>query len=139
RVNILDQGACPRYSGIVITGIKVGESPSWLKNRLKSIGLRSLNNIIDITNFVLHETGQPLHAFDLAKIDGAEINVRRAAARESLVTLDGVTRQLTEKDLVICDKNKPMCIAGVFGGAESGVAENTTAIFLESAFFDAPA
>jgi phenylalanyl-tRNA synthetase beta chain len=129
--------ACPRYSGLVISGIKVKESPDWLKNRLKAIGSRPINNIVDITNFVLHELGQPLHAFDLAEIKGNKVVVRNAKEDEKFVTLDGIERTLKGNDLMICDAEKPLCIAGVFGGTESGVTENTNAIFLESAFFDA--
>lgn len=135
-VELENPEACKRYSGIVITGVKIAESPEWLKNRLKSIGLRPINNIVDITNFVLHELGQPLHAFDLAKIKGNKIIVRNAIRGEKFKTLDGVDRTLHADDLLICDEDKPMCIAGVFGGFESGVTENTTGIFLESAYFD---
>lgn len=127
---------CPRYSGIVISGVTVKDSPSWLQNRLKSIGVRPINNIVDITNFVLHELGQPLHAFDLEKIEGKKIVVRSAKDGETFITLDGVERTLKSSDLMICDAKKPMCIAGVFGGASSGVSENTKAIFIESAYFD---
>ncbi|MDI1355696.1 MAG: phenylalanine--tRNA ligase subunit beta [bacterium] len=136
QVEIENAEACKRYSGIVITGIKVEESPAWLKNRLKSIGLRPINNIVDITNYVLHELGQPLHAFDFAKIKGNKIIVRNAKQGEKFKTLDAIERTLTSEDLVICHENAPMCLAGVFGGFESGVNENTTAIFLESAYFD---
>ena len=128
--------ACERYCGIVISGVTVAESPDWLKNRLQAIGLRPINNIVDITNFVLHELGQPLHAFDLDKIKGKKVIVRTAKEGEKFKTLDGVERTLKSNDLVICDENKPMCIAGIFGGAESGVTENTKAIFLESAYFN---
>lgn len=135
-IHIENPLTCPRYSGLVISGITVKESPDWLKNRLNAIGLRPINNIVDITNFVLHELGQPLHAFDFDKIKGKKIVVRAARNKEKFVTLDGVNRELNEGDLMICNEAEPMCIAGVFGGADSGVTENTTAIFLESAYFD---
>ena len=139
KVNIrIDQpDACKRYSGVVISGIKVQDSPAWLQNRLKSIGVRPINNVVDITNFVLHELGQPLHAFDLDKIEGNTVIVRTAKDKESFTTLDGIKRELKNNDLVICNEHQPMCIAGVFGGAESGVSESTTSVFLESAYFDA--
>ncbi len=127
---------CPRYSGITISGITVAESPEWLKNYLKTIGLRPINNIVDITNFVMHETGQPLHAFDAFTIEGKQIVVRKAKANEPFVTLDGVERKLNSTDLVIANVKAPMCIAGVFGGLLSGVTEKTTAIFLEAAYFN---
>lgn len=141
RLNTLDilienPQACPRYSGLVISGITVKESPDWLKNRLNAIGLRPINNVVDVTNFVLHELGQPLHAFDYDRIKGKKIIVRGARNKEKFVTLDGVTRELNEGDLMICNETDPMCIAGVFGGVNSGVTESTTAIFLESAYFD---
>ena len=136
KVVIENKEACKRYSGIVISGIKVKESPDWLKNRLLSIGLRPINNIVDITNFVLHELGQPLHAFDLDKIKGSQIIVRTAKQNETFKTLDGIERKLNANDLMICNNLEPMCIAGVFGGLESGVTEKTTSVFLESAYFD---
>lgn len=136
KVTIAQAETCRRYSGVVISGIQVGASPSWLKNRLQSIGLRSINNVVDVTNFVLHELGQPLHAFDLDQIEGNHILVRPAKSGEKFTTLDGIQRELKEGDLMICDEQKPLCIAGVFGGAESGVTEKTTSIFLESAYFD---
>ncbi len=126
----------PRYMGITLENVKVAESPKWLKNRLLSIGIRPINNVVDITNYVLQETGQPLHAFDLSKIEGEEVVVRRANKGEKFVTLDSVERTLSNEDIVICDKYKPMCIAGVFGGLNSGVNENSTSIFLESAYFN---
>jgi len=128
--------ACPRYSGISISGLKVAESPGWLKNRLNAIGLRPINNIVDITNYVLHETGQPLHAFDAAKIKGGKVVVRKMADKTPFVTLDEEERKLNENDLMICDTAEGMCIAGVFGGNHSGVTDETTSIFLESAYFD---
>jgi len=135
-VEVEDTEACPRYTGVTISGIKVEESPEWLKNRLNSIGIRPINNIVDITNFVLHETGHPLHAFDAAKITGKKVVVKKLPSETPFVTLDDMERKLHVDDLMICNVEDGMCIAGVFGGAESGVTENTTAIFLESAYFD---
>jgi len=135
-IEIQNPEACKRYAGMVISGIKVKESPAWMKNRLSAIGVRPINNIVDITNFVLHELGQPLHAFDAEAIQGNRVVIRTAKAKESFITLDGVERKLVETDLMICDEKKPMCMAGIFGGAESGVNEKTTSIFLESAYFD---
>jgi phenylalanyl-tRNA synthetase beta chain len=128
--------ACPRYSGISISNVKVGESPAWLKNRLSSIGVNPINNIVDITNFVLHECGQPLHAFDADKIGGKKIVVRTARAGEKFITLDNVERKLFPEDLMICDVQRSMCIAGVYGGIDSGITENTTNVFIESAYFN---
>lgn len=136
KVNIDAQDACPRYSGVSIKGIEVKESPEWLKNSLHAIGLRPINNVVDVTNFVLHECGQALHAFDADKIKGNEIHVRYAAEGEKFVTLDGVERTMDARDLMIANKEEAMCIAGVFGGLESGVTENTKNVFLESAYFD---
>lgn len=136
EVKVEDNAACPRYCGITISGVKVAESPEWLKNSLRAIGLRPINNIVDITNFVLHETGQPLHAFDAFAIEGRQIVVRKAKAGEPFVTLDGAERKLQATDLVIANSKDPMCIAGVFGGLHSGVTDKTTAIFLEAAYFD---
>jgi phenylalanyl-tRNA synthetase beta chain len=135
RVEVEDAEGCPRYSGVSIKGVKVQESPEWLQNRLKSIGLRPINNIVDVTNFVLHEMGQPLHAFDLSRITGGKVIVRTVADGTRFVTLDGVERTLTADDLMICNTAEPMCIAGVFGGLGSGVTEQTTDVFLESATF----
>lgn len=129
--------ACARYSGITISNIEVKESPEWLKNRLNAIGLRPINNIVDITNYVLHETGQPLHAFDADKIKGKKVVVRKMADKTPFVTLDEEERKLSQNDLMICDTEEGMCIAGVFGGNHSGVTNATTSIFLESAYFDA--
>ena len=126
----------PRYSGVNIKNIKVGESPEWLRNKLKAIGVRSINNIVDVTNYILHDLGQPLHAFDQDKIAGNQIVVRKAKEGELFKTLDAVERKLSSEDLVIADAEKPMCIAGVFGGEYSGVTEATTSIFLESAYFN---
>ena len=126
----------PRYTGTTIRGVKVAPSPEWLQKKLLAIGLRPINNIVDITNFVLHEVGQPLHAFDASKILGGKVIVRRAEEGEKFVTLDGVERTLSAADLMIANTEKSMCIAGVFGGEESGVTESTTDIFLESAYFN---
>ncbi|WP_299458541.1 phenylalanine--tRNA ligase subunit beta [uncultured Microscilla sp.] len=131
--------ACPRYAGVTLSGVKVAASPGWLQHRLKSIGLSPINNIVDITNFVLHETGQPLHAFDLAEVAGNKVIVKTLPEGTPFITLDETERKLLDKDLMICDgEGKGMCIAGVFGGIKSGVKESTTDIFLESAYF-APA
>jgi len=135
-VDVKDKDKAPRYCGVTITGLKVKDSPDWLQNRLKSIGLTPKNNIVDITNYVLHELGQPLHAFDTNKISGNKIEVRTCKAGTKFTTLDDVERKLHEEDLMICDAEKPMCIAGAFGGNHSGVTENTTSIFLESAYFN---
>ncbi len=128
--------ACKRYCGVTVSGIKVAESPQWLKDALGAIGIRAINNIVDITNFVLHEIGQPLHAFDADKIKGNKVIVRKAKAGETIVTLDGVERKLHTDDLMICNETDTMCIAGVYGGIESGVKESTTRIFIESAYFE---
>jgi len=135
-VDVEDNLLAPRYCGVTISGLKVADSPSWIQHRLKSIGLSPINNIVDITNYVLHELGQPLHAFDAVKINGNEVNVKTLPAGTKFTTLDGVERVLHENDLMICDAEKPMCIAGVFGGIDSGVTQSTTSIFLESAYFD---
>lgn len=127
---------CPRYMGLVLENVQVSESPDWLKQRLATIGVRPINNVVDITNYIQHEIGQPLHAFDLSKIAGKEVHVRRAKQGEKLTTLDGIERELDPQDLMICDVEKPMCIAGVFGGVSSGVSDSTTTIFLESAYFN---
>lgn len=135
-VDVQDKDKCPRYCGVTISGVKVETSPSWLQNRLKAIGLSPINNIVDVTNYVLHELGQPLHAFDAAKITGNKVEVKTCEAGTKFTTLDEIERELHENDLMICDAEKPMCIAGVFGGIDSGVTETTTNIFLESAYFD---
>jgi phenylalanyl-tRNA synthetase beta chain len=134
-IKIEDSKLAPRYCGVTISGITVKPSPEWLKNRLKSIGLTPKNNIVDVTNYVLHEIGQPLHAFDAAKING-NILVKTVASGTKFITLDGIERSLHEEDLMICDEKGPLCIAGVFGGQNSGVSENTNTIFLESAYFN---
>ncbi len=137
KVEIENAEDCARYSGISISGIKVGPSPSWLQNKLKSIGLRPVNNIVDITNFILHETGQPLHAFDADKIKGNKIIVKTLSAGTPFITLDEKERKLSADDIMICNgEMEPMCIAGVFGGLDSGVSENTANLFLESAWFN---
>ncbi|SFD70318.1 phenylalanyl-tRNA synthetase beta subunit [Algibacter lectus] len=135
-IDVQDKELAPRYCGVTISGIKVQESPAWLQHRLKAIGLSPINNIVDATNYVLHELGQPLHAFDAAKIAGNKVEVKTLPAGTKFTTLDGVERELHEDDLMICDAEKPMCIAGVFGGLNSGVSEHTTSIFLESAYFN---
>ena len=138
KINVVVEApeACPRYSGVSIKGVTVKESPEWLKNSLSTIGLRPINNIVDVTNFVLHECGQALHAFDADKIKGNEIHVRYAKQGDKFVTLDGVEREMDAHDLMIANKDEAMCIAGVFGGLESGVTEQTKNVFLESAYFD---
>ncbi|MCX6245139.1 MAG: phenylalanine--tRNA ligase subunit beta [Bacteroidetes bacterium] len=135
-VVIEDIKGCPRYSGLTMTGITVRESPAWLKNRLSAVGLRPINNIVDITNFILLELGQPLHAFDADRIKGEKVVIKRLPDLTPFKTLDEVDRKLTGQDLMICNTEEPMCIAGVFGGIESGVMEKTTTVFLESACFD---
>ena len=127
--------ACLRYSGITIKGVTVKESPEWLQNRLKVIGLRPINNVVDVTNYILHGVGQPLHSFDADKVKGNKVVVRSAKEGSKFVTLDGVERTLTDRDLMICNVEEPMCIAGVFGGLDSGVTEHTKNVFLESATF----
>ncbi len=136
-VEVEDVQACPRYSGVTISGVKVGPSPSWLQHLLLAAGIRPINNVVDVTNFVLMELGQPLHAFDAARIKGNKIVVRKARRNEPFVTLDEVKRTLTADDLMICNAESGMCIAGVFGGSESGVTDVTADIFLESAHFNA--
>ncbi|WP_445957941.1 phenylalanine--tRNA ligase subunit beta [Yeosuana sp.] len=136
EVEVKNKDLAPRYCGVTISGIKVESSPAWLQHRLKAIGLNPINNIVDATNYVLHDLGQPLHAFDAAKIEGNKIIVKTLSKGTKFITLDGVERTLSEEDLMICDAKKPMCIAGVFGGINSGVTESTTSIFLESAYFN---
>lgn len=134
-VSVENQLLAPRYCGVTISGITVKPSPTWLQNRLKSIGINPKNNIVDVTNYVLHELGQPLHAFDASKISG-KIIVKTLPSGTKFTTLDDVERTLHEEDLMICDENKPLCIAGVFGGKNSGVSESTSTIFIESAYFN---
>lgn len=136
KVIVEDAAAAPRYMGVVMTGIKVGPSPEWLQTRLRAIGMNPKNNIVDITNYVMHECGQPLHAFDLAKVKGDEIRVRKCTEGTLFTTLDGVERKLSAEDLMICNATDPMCLAGVFGGMDSGVSDSTTEIFIESAYFN---
>jgi phenylalanyl-tRNA synthetase beta chain len=135
-VKVEDNKLAPRYCGVTISGITVKPSPAWLQNRLKAIGLTPKNNIVDVTNYVLHELGQPLHAFDASKIKGNKVIVKTVPAGTKFTTLDDVERTLHEEDLMICDEAGPMCIAGVFGGKNSGVTEGTSSIFLESAYFN---
>lgn len=134
-VEILDADLCWRYTARVVKGVKIGASPEWLVKRLEAVGERSINNVADITNYVMHEFGQPLHAFDLAKLKESRIVVRRARAGEKLVTLDGVERKFDEEMLLICDAEKPVAIGGVMGGEESGISDETTDVLIESAYF----
>lgn len=138
KVNVIveDSSLCPRFMGVCIEDIKVKDSPKWLQNKLKAIGLSPLNNVVDITNYVLHEIGQPLHAYDLNKINSKSIEVKTLKEKTKFETLDGVIRDLSKDNLMICDKDIPICIAGVFGGSEHGITDETTSIFLESAYFD---
>ena len=135
-VEVLDSKGAPRYSGVTIRGVRTAPSPEWLQKKLMSIGLKPINNIVDISNFVLFELGQPLHTFDAAKVRGGKVIVRRAAEGEAIRTLDGVDRKLAASDMVIADAEGPMCIAGVFGGEESGVTDSTVDVFVECAYFD---
>jgi len=134
-LTVLDPNTCPDYYGLVLEDVKVGESPAWLRQRLRSIGQRPINNVVDVTNYVLHSIGQPLHAFDYQAIRGQEVQVRSANQGESLTTLDGVERELTGEELVIADAEAPMCLAGVMGGLSTGTTERTTTVFLEAAYF----
>ncbi len=136
EISVDDAQGCPRYSGVTIRNVEVKESPEWLRNLLLAIGQRPINNIVDITNFILNGIGQPLHCFDLAKVSGGKIVVRTCTEGTKFTTLDGVERTLSDKDVMICDAEKPMCIAGVFGGLESGVTESTKDVFIESAYFN---
>nr|MBP6589318.1 phenylalanine--tRNA ligase subunit beta [Chitinophagaceae bacterium] len=136
EVVVENEKACPRYSGVSIANVQIGESPVWLQQKLKAIGLRPINNIVDITNFIQHETGQPLHAFDANQISGKKILVKNLPEGTSFITLDEKERKLSAEDLMICDDKGGLCIAGVFGGLHSGVTSVTTNIFLESACFD---
>lgn len=135
-IEVKESKLAPRYAGVTISGVSVKASPTWLQNRLKAIGLKPINNIVDATNYVLHELGQPLHAFDADKIRGNKIVVQTLKKGTKFITLDEVERELHEDDLMICDEEKPLCIAGVFGGLDSGVTQHTSSIFLESAYFD---
>ena len=136
KIDIKESEAAPRYCGLRISGVEVKPSPEHIQHRLKSIGLKPINNIVDATNYVLHELGQPLHAFDANKITSGIVRVQNLKKGTKFITLDGVERELSNEDLMICNGNTPMCLAGVFGGLDSGVTENTTEIFLESAYFD---
>jgi len=135
NISVEEPAACPRYAGVVINDVKVEESPEWLQNKLRSIGLSPINNIVDITNFVLHEYGQPLHAFD-ANFVGSNVIVKKLSKGTKFTTLDDVERELSENDLMICNEKGGMCLAGVFGGIDSGVKLETTTVFLESAYFN---
>jgi phenylalanyl-tRNA synthetase beta chain len=135
-VEIIANEACPRYAGVTLTGIKVAPSPEWLQQRLRAIGLNPINNVVDVTNFILHELGQPLHAFDASHIKGNKVVVRTLPEGTKFKTLDDVERSLSAEDLMICNISEGMCIAGVFGGIDSGVTENTTSLFIESAYFN---
>ena len=135
-IEVKSAQACPRYAGVTIKGVTVKESPEWLKDKLSTIGLRPINNIVDITNYILHAYGQPLHCFDADKVKGGKVVVQTLAEGTPFVTLDGVERKLSENDLMICNAEEPMCLAGVFGGLESGTTEETKNIFLESAYFN---
>jgi phenylalanyl-tRNA synthetase beta chain len=135
EVSVENTEACPRYAGVTISGLTVADSPDWLKEKLQAVGVRPINNVVDITNFICHELGQPLHAFDAAKIAGNKVIVKNLPEGTPFVTLDGVERKLSERDLMICNAEEPMCIGGVFGGTKSGVSQSTTAIFLEAAYF----
>ena len=136
KINIDDNSLTPRYCGIVMENIKIDNSPEWLQNKIISIGLSPINNIVDITNFVMHDLGQPLHAFDYEKIEGETVNVKKHNKNIKFKTLDEVEREITKDDLMICNSKKPMCIAGIFGGIDSGVSKETNTIFIESAYFD---
>ena len=136
KINVEDENLARRYCGIVLENIKVCESPSWLKNKLKSIGINPINNIVDATNYVMMDLGQPLHAFDYNKIEENQVIVKRSSKKLKFKTLDESERSITTDDLLICDSKKPMCLAGIFGGLDSGVSQKTNTIFLESAFFD---
>ena len=136
EVVVENAAACPRYTGVSIKGVTIKESPDWLKKALNTIGIRPINNVVDVTNFVLHEIGQALHSFDADKIKGGKVIVKNATEGQKFVTLDGVERTLSAADLMICNAEEPMCIAGVFGGQDSGISETTTNVFLESAYFD---
>nr|WP_122120833.1 phenylalanine--tRNA ligase subunit beta [Alistipes megaguti] len=136
KIRVENEEAAPRYTGVTVTGCKIGPSPEWMQNCLRAAGINPKNNLVDITNFVLFELGQPLHAFDADKIEGHEVVVRTCEAGTPFVTLDGVERKLTDKDLMICSAERPMCLAGVFGGLDSGISDTTTNVFIESAYFN---
>lgn len=136
NIRVENTQAAPRYAGVTVTGCKIGPSPEWMQNCLRAAGIHPKNNLVDITNFVLFELGQPLHAFDARKIEGREVVVRTCAVGTPFVTLDGIERKLTDNDLMICSAERPMCIAGVFGGQDSGIGDATTDVFIESAYFN---
>ncbi len=136
KIRVENTEAAPRYAGVTVTGCKIGPSPEWMQNCLRAAGINPKNNLVDITNFVLFELGQPLHAFDARKIEGGEVVVRTCAEGTPFVTLDGVERKLTADDLMICSAERPMCIAGVFGGLDSGIGDETADVFIESAYFN---
>ncbi len=135
-VRVEDPAGAPRYMGVTVKGVKIGPSPEWLQKRLHAIGLNPKNNVVDITNFVMFECGEPLHAFDMAKVAGHQIIVKRAQEGEPFTTLDGVEHKLSAEDLMICNAERPMCLAGVFGGLDSGVSDTTTDVFIEAAYFN---
>jgi phenylalanyl-tRNA synthetase beta chain len=136
KIIIENSTDCPRYTGITISGVTIGESPGWLKNKLRAVGLNPINNVVDITNFVQYEVGQPLHSFDADRIDGKKVIIRNLPDKSTFITLDAVARSLSDRDLMICNEKEGMCIAGVFGGIKSGITESTRNIFLESAYFN---
>jgi phenylalanyl-tRNA synthetase beta chain len=136
EVEVANTTACPRYAGVTVKGCKIAPSPDWMQNYLRAAGINPKNNLVDITNFVLFELGQPLHAFDASKIEGGKIVVRNCEEGTPFVTLDGVERKLSAADLMICSAERPMCLAGVYGGLDSGVSDTTTDIFIESAYFN---
>ena len=136
KIRVENHEAAPRYAGVTVKNCKIAPSPEWMQNCLRAAGINPKNNLVDITNFVLFELGQPLHAFDAAKIEGREVVVRTCAEGTPFVTLDGVERKLTADDLMICSAERPMCIAGVFGGLDSGISDTTTDVFIESAYFN---
>ena len=136
EIEVEDKNACPRYTGITVSNLKIGPSPEWLQNRIKAIGLNPISNLVDISNFVLHETGQPLHFFDADKIEGNKVIIKTLPEGTPFITLDEEERKLSAEDLMICNENNGMCIAGVFGGIKSGISENTKNVFIESAHFN---
>ena len=136
KIRVENPEACPRYTGVTVTGCRIAPSPDWMQNCLRAAGINPKNNLVDITNFVLFELGQPLHAFDADRIEGREVVVRTCAEGTPFVTLDGVERKLSDKDLMICSAERPMCIAGVFGGLDSGISDSTVNVFIESAYFN---
>ncbi|MDO4190564.1 MAG: phenylalanine--tRNA ligase subunit beta [Bacteroidales bacterium] len=136
KVTVENTDACPRYSGVTVKGVKIAPAPQWMQDYLSAIGVRPINNIVDITNYILHAFGQPLHAFDADKIKGGHVVVKNVAQDTTFVTLDGIERKLSDQDLMICNEAEPMCLAGVFGGQDSGISETTTNVFIESAYFN---